>query len=559
MAARRTGYGSGPAKARTDEQLRDVWLTWERLNYVNKHAAEALGINEKTVARCIEEARRRLKLKERPLGSLKGLRATKLALPKKGEIKRYIFTCIQNNTKKHAAAWAAMLNLAKHYAAEIKVSTFTYAPTGSSKRGTKDGGSFGNSPKDRWYDIEDEYISDAFEQVAPGLVWCGHSNRLPTAANPLAGVESINGRASGIWPHTTIQMRPVATMRGHATKFNFTTGTIGQKNYLQKFSGQRAEFHHSYGGLLVEVTSDGTWFSRQLNADSEGRIFDIGCIYADADGVRQNLEGAEAIVFGDIHRRKLSKRAHECTFGKGRMVDKEKPKLGVYHDLFDGEARRHWSRNNPHERFRVYVQGRDSVEDEVRQAGEYLVETERPWMEQIVIKSNHDADLDRFLRETDWRDDMVNAEFYLRLNSAVLRGIKLGAPIDVLAWAIKDLVPQVKARFNPLDNSIVICPKFGGGIELGLHGDQGANGARGTPGGLANIGRKIVIGDKHTPGIWDGCYVTGVLGDLDQGYNTGPSAWAHANVIVYPNGKRQVLLIWKGAYSAEDYLANVAA
>lgn len=560
MTTKRTGYGSGPAKARTDEQLRDVWLTWERLNYEYRAAGEALGINEKTVRRCIDEARTRLKLKERPLGTLKGLRATKMPLPKKGKIKRYIFTCLQNNTKVNAAVWASLKNLAEFYDAEIHVSTFTYAPTGSSKRGAKDAGNFGNNPKDRWYDLDDEpsYYSDGFLQIAPGLVWCGHSNRLPTAADPLTGTDSINGRNSGVWPHTTIQMRPVPTMHGDATKFNWTTGTIGLKNYLQKFSGQRGEFHHAYGGLLVEVCADGAWFCRQLNADSEGLIYDVDGIVSDAEGVWQNDQGAEALVGGDIHRAKLNSIASECTFGEGRMVDNLKPKLFVYHDLFDSEARRHWSRKNPHERFRVFIQGRDSVENEIRDAGTYLVETARPWMKQLVIKSNHDADLDRFLRETDWRDDMVNAELYLRLNSAVLRGIKLGAPIDVLAWAIRELVPGVTAEFNPKDKSYVVCKKFGGGIELGLHGDEGPNGAPGTPRNLGKIGRKIVIGDKHAPGIWDGCYVSGVLGELDQGYNSGPSGWAHANVVVWPNGKRQVLLMWDGAYSAEDYLANVA-
>lgn len=557
MTAKRTGYGSGPAKARTNEQLRDVWLTWERNGYVYKAAAEALGIDEKTVRRCVDEARTRLKLKERRLGDAKGLRAEKVALPKKGRVNRFILTCLQNNTKLHKPTWETLNQLAGYYGAEIKVSTFTYAPTGSSKRGARDAGNFGNNPKDRWYDIDEEFISDEFLQLAPGLVWCGHSNRLPTAVNPLSGVESINGRNSGVWPHTTIQMRPVPTMHGDATKFNWTTGTIGLKNYLQTFSGQRGEFHHAYGALLVEVCSDGAWFCRQLNADSEGTIYDLD-IYATPDGVWANEEGCEALVGGDIHRAKLDDVASECTFGEGRMVDVLKPKLFVYHDLFDSNARRHWNRKNPHERFKVYVAGQDSVLDEVQQAGRYLLQTQRPWMKQLVIKSNHDADLDRFLRETDWRDDLVNAEFYLEMNRAVLRGIRIGAPIDVLAWAIKQYVPEVTAEFNPKDKSYVVCKKNGGGIELGLHGDEGPNGAPGTPGNLGKIGRKIVIGDKHAPGIWDGCYVSGVLGSLEQGYNSGPSGWAHANVPVYPNGKRQVLLMWDGAYSADDYLAHVA-
>lgn len=545
------------ANARTDEQLRDVWLTWERYGYVYKDAADALGVNEKTVSRHVEEARKRLGLKERPLGSHKGLRARKVPLPKKGFVNRFILTCLQNNTKVNKQVWETLNHLSDYYEAPIMVSTFTYAPTGSSKRGANDAGNFGNNPKDRWYDIDESFFSDAFVELAPGLVWCGHSNRLPTAANPLTGTDSINGRASGIWPHTTIQMRPVPTMHGDATKFNWTTGTIGLKNYLQTFSGQRGEFHHAYGGLLVEVCSDGAWFVRQLNADSEGVIYDLE-VMADPEGVWVNESGIEALVCGDIHRAKLDQRASDCTFAAGRMVDSLKPKLTVYHDLLDMESRRHWSRKDPHERFRVYAHKRDSVLEEVREAGQYLLDTARPWMKQLVIRSNHDADLDRWLRETDWRDDVANAEFYLELNTAMLKSIRLGSPINVFEWAVKRLHPDTTAMFNPKDKSYVVCKKYGGGVELGLHGDEGPNGAAGTPGNLGKIGRKIVIGDKHAPGIWDGCYVAGVLGSLEQGYNSGPSGWAPANVPIYPNGKRQVLLMWDGAYSADDYLEHVA-
>ena len=537
----------------SDEVLRDTWLTYERNGYVYEATAEALGLNVKTVVARVKQAQQRLGVEKRTLGSEKGLRAAPLPLPKKGSIKRYIFTCLQNNTRVNRRVWESLVNMAEYYDAEIKVSTFTYTPQdgGSVKRG-QDKMKFGHKVEDRWYDIDTKYISDEFEQIAPGLVWCGHSNRLPTAANPLAGVESINGRNSGIWPHTTIQMRPVATMHGDAAKFNWTTGTIGMKNYMQKFAGQRGEFHHAYGGLLVEVTSDGAWWVRQLNADSEGVIYDLD-VYADPTGVYYH-DGVEAIVLGDIHVAKLDLDASDATFGKGRMVDTLKPKLAVYHDLLDFESRRHHSRKDPHERFRVYVEHRDSVVNEIKLAGEYLDMTARPWMKQLVIRSNHDRDFDRWLRETDWRDDLVNAEFYLDANRAVLNAIRKRQQFNVFEWAVKHLGYAKNAMFNPLDKSYVICKRYGGGIELGLHGDEGPNGSRGTPGNLSKIGRKIVIGDKHAPGIWDGCYVAGVTGSLEQGYNTGPSSWAHAHVVVYPNGKRQVIVFWLGAYSAQDHL-----
>ena len=83
-----------------------------------------------------------------------------------------------------------------------------------------------------------------------------------------------------------------------------------------------------------------------------------------------------------------------------------------------------------------------------------------------------------------------------------------------------------------------------------MHGDEGPNGTKGTPEGLKRVGRRSNIADKHSPGIYEGLYIAGILGDLDQGYNTGPSSWSHANIITYPNGKRCISTIWNGSWRA---------
>jgi len=93
-----------------------------------------------------------------------------------------------------------------------------------------------------------------------------------------------------------------------------------------------------------------------------------------------------------------------------------------------------------------------------------------------------------------------------------------------------------------------VCEGAGGGIELGMHGDKGANGSRGSLAQFARTGRKCVIGHSHVAGIVEGAYQVGVMGALDMGYNEGQSSWSHSNVVVYPNGKRAVLTIWNGRW-----------
>jgi hypothetical protein len=68
-------------------------------------------------------------------------------------------------------------------------------------------------------------------------------------------------------------MKSVASVKSDPTKFNWTTGTVTLRNYIQKKAGQKAEFHHCYGALLVEVDSTGAWGVRQLLAD-ELEVYD---------------------------------------------------------------------------------------------------------------------------------------------------------------------------------------------------------------------------------------------------------------------------------------------
>ena len=80
-------------------------------------------------------------------------------------------------------------------------------------------------------------------------------------------------------------------------------------------------------------------------------------------------------------------------------------------------------------------------------------------------------------------------------------------------------------------------------IVCGYHGDKGINGSRGSATSYAKLGVKTIVGHRHTPSITDGCYTVGVTGKLDQGYNDLPSSWAHANCVIYANGKRSLIFI----------------
>ena len=115
-----------------------------------------------------------------------------------------------------------------------------------------------------------------------------------------------------------------------------------------------------------------------------------------------------------------------------------------------------------------------------------------------------------------------------------------------MRWALarEDQKDLTGIEFVPEGGSFLLCQDRGG-IENGSHGHLGPNGARGTASSHKRAASRINIAHTHSPEIVDGVYVAGVNGSLDQGYNRGPSSWAHADIVTYPNSKRTILAKWR--------------
>ena len=211
------------------------------------------------------------------------------------------------------------------------------------------------------------------------------------------------------------------------------------------------------------------------------------------------------------------------------------------------------------------VEGRESVDEENRLCATFLRHTARDWCASVVIPSNHNEALPRWLREADPRQDPEklreadprqdpeNLAFWCRANVALYEAIARGdRDFDIVRWALARHDPRGldDIIFVPRDASYVICQAFGG-IENSLHGDIGPNGARGSPTSLARVAVRMNVGHGHSPFIFDGVCGAGLCGLLDQGYNFGPSGWAHTQIVTYPNSKRTLVTMQDGRWRAE--------
>lgn len=483
-------------------------------------------------------------------GRVSIVNARTLTPPEKGRINRYLLTSAQNNTKVHERCWLALRTLAAHYDATIMIGTFTYNKGSYQGKSVKRGrGPTAEDREDLWYASELEpYIVDEQVELAPGLLWCGEMNILPTAVRPLSGLEVYTRRKSGIFPHVKVAMASVASGKHEPTKFNYTTGTVTRRNYIQKKAGLKADFHHVYGALLAEVDSEGRWFVRQVISDEHGVMCDLDVVVSG----RNLMTGVpvKSIVWGDIHEAEKDEEIVRLAFDQGGMLDALRPEVQCMHDILDFRARNgHTARRNLiHDRFQAYILGHDSVEQEVTNVAEFLHDTRRDWCSTVVVDSNHDNFMLEWLRIGDYRNDPVNAIYFLELQLTVYKSIRDNprASINLLRWAIERIRGvDEQVQFLSEDESFILD-----GVEHGMHGHLGPNGARGGPANLAKMGRRISRGHEHSASIYDGVYTAGLTGKNEQGYNRGPSSWSASHIVQYSNGKRAIYTMWGGKWRA---------
>lgn len=532
----------------TNEQVADAFKT---AHGNISETARILGVTRSTVRDHLSE----LGLGKKPIAKgFKFRTKTEVAmLPDVGRIKRYILTSAQNNTNVHQGVWRNLQALARYYDAEIFIGSFSYDLNSygplSVKKGAREGA---DKSRTAWYDPAiAKYINDTRVQLGKGLVWCGEVNIIPTAKDPLSGFEAYAHRQSAIFPHAKISMRSIAAVQGSGAKLTYTTGTVTKRNYIKMRAGLVAEFHHTYGGLIVEVDSEGVWKVRQLDAeDDSGTIYDLTLKVE--NGVVTDGHRIEAINWGDIHATIIDPTVLSLSAtAKGNMLDVLKPKHQFIHDLFEGASVNHHGLRNPLERFKTSLRGLSVVQEELNRSAKILALYHRSDTTMVVVNSNHDRWLDRWLDDYDPHiDDPRNAELYYDGNAARYRAARTREGLNVIEYLLRthaDL--QIPAKFLALDESFLICGKK---IECGMHGDFGPNGVKGSPVALARVGRRANVGHSHTAGIYNGLYVAGTSTAFRWGYNHGPSAWTHSHVLTYENGKRTIITMFERAWRAEQ-------
>lgn len=400
--------------------------------------------------------------------------------------------------------------------------------------------------------IEDEYPKEIEEflfenniKIHPKLKVLGSLKIAATAEYPLTGLAPISKGDSIVIGHNQLQMTTLPVQANDDPIIMTTTGTISEKNYSASKQGYKAEFNHSASAVVVELDGEMSHI-RHLNFDGTG-FYDFD-IYYSKDGAQHHYNAVTAVITGDEHAIFADPDVKEATYGPNGLVKRLSPKYIVRHDVLDCYAVSHHHNKNILTKFKKYVTGENDMAKELDATIDFIVETTPKGSTNILVPSNHTDHLTKWLNEADVKNEQWNARLYHWLMYNVLHHIETQKtiPDPFELYSRKPFVSQdCSVEFVTRSESYKIHD-----IEVAIHGDRGANGARGSREQFAKLPSKTIVGHSHSPGIEKGCYQVGTSSKIKLEYNDGPSSWMNTHCLIYKNGKRQLVNILKGRWRA---------
>ena len=367
--------------------------------------------------------------------------------------------------------------------------------------------------------------------------------------DPITGLDRIAQNISTLLyasPKQRLKFVPVS--HNKPPRALMTTGAITRPNYrpdpdlphayMSERTAYIANHDHVMGGIVLEIEDENYFHFRQLQADAKGGFYDLGLYYR-GDSVTAGR--AEAFSLGDWHSGQTDPTARQAW---KQVCELTRPKQLILHDVFDGLS------INPHDRDQQILlaaraaKGLLSLEAEVRGLVADLDDMLTwPGVERLVVVwSNHDLFLERWLQDGEYTKDPYNYALGVELAHEMTKGR------NPLQYAVEKFGLRHKDKVLWLgpDDDYKIA-----GIQYGVHGHKGANGSRNPS--LAGIEKGYgasTTGHNHGGEILRRAWRNGTSCYLKQDYNRGgASSWTHSSTLQYDTGQRQLINSWGGHWS----------
>lgn len=427
--------------------------------------------------------------------------------------KYYLVTSAQNNSKLNNEFWDNVLAYSKFIGAEVHVILTRY----------KNPTSTDNSVGEKWNQEILPYADAKRHKIHPKLELLSDIKIQPTASEPLSGMEGISGQVSCIFGHPKVHFKVIAALEGYEPKMMFTTGTVTKPNYTDSKAGKKGQFHHTYGFVIVEVKDNQTFFIRQVTASNDGSFTDL--IYNVKDKKVTKIKELAYVNVGDKH---IGVHCPTTEKQQEKLLNYFKPKHTIIHDAFNGTSVNHHQEKDPIKKYALQLTGDNLIKREF----ENLYKWVEKWLKYnlVIISSNHNDWIDRYIKSMDWKKDVPNAMEYMKFAEILLSG---KAKDGLVGYLLKE---RFKKAIRVVGRNESFRIKS---IELSQHGDIGINGARGSIKSFKKLSTKIDVMHTHTPAREDGVMYGGTSTYLRQDYMSGASNHKNADIICHLDGKRQ--------------------
>ncbi len=359
---------------------------------------------------------------------------------------------------------------------------------------------------------------------------------LPQMIDPVTGLARFTQTdVSTIFASPKQRLKVVPNSNVKLPKVLMTTGAVTHPNYKDNRIGNIALKDHTYGAVVVEVANNNTYHYRHISSLKKGVFYDLAVKYN--KNKHPILERPEALILGDWHVGDTNQSVRSETF---RMIKNYNPKRILLHDFFNGYSISH------HEQGKIITLAKKSnklsLEEELRKTANDLkaiVKKSSEDTEIVIVKSNHDEWLDRYLQEATFIEQPQNTLVGAELLIEVLIGE------DALRAGISrhyNIPDNVKFLKRDQDYKVR-------GWQLGSHGDKGASGARASVRSIEYALGKSITGHTHTPEIFRNVWKVGTSTNLRLAYNEGFSSWMNTHALLYANARPQLINIIKGGHT----------
>jgi hypothetical protein len=477
------------------------------------------------------------------------------------DAKRFFITWAQCNTPLHERMFKCMEGYAVDMNADIHVIAGRY------KNPTSIYTSQDESADYRWDSRVYKYLDANRHDVHKYVSIMSDIKIQPTATNPMTGLTGVSGINSCVFGAPKMQLETIPVLEGNKPKMMVTSGACTVENYTDSKAGKKGEFHHQLGFVIVEIKDDETFFIRQVTVNDDGSFYDL-YNHVSFDGEKVDIKFEDVyelidwkfnnfnrepkewvgkvkikqkkktscLILGDLHYGHHDELVLNKTL---EFMDKLKPKHVVLHDVFDGYSISHHEMKDPFAQHAKEVHNENNLKKEVDELLEGL-EPFRKFKNVVIVRSNHDDFIDRWLKNGDWKKQPTpkNSMAYMDYSMRLLRQYENRDVKGIIPELINERFPKfiTLGRSDSYDVN---------GWEVGQHGDIGSNGSRGSLNQFRKMNKKMVVGHYHSPGRKENVMAVGTTTKMRVGYNIGPSSWLQSHVLIHPDGKAQHINFWK--------------